>query len=138
MATLPLFPAVTECPLSTHFGRKRPIADIPDIREVRTMNRALTATGMLLLGIVAVPLAAVAALLGVFGLKEKRTATEVATYLRNFVNGGGGEWDWDDFISVPIANAELEDIRRRAAAIELPPTDEGVATLRKLLEEVER
>lgn len=89
--------------------------------------------------IIAVPLAAIAALVcWIFGIKERRTATEVATYLRHFVEGGGGEWDWDDFTSVPITDPQLEGIRRRAAAVDLPPTPEGIATLRALLDEADR
>ena len=103
------------------------------------MKRALATAGKVLLVIVALPLAAIAGLLSsVFGLREKRTAVEVATYLRNFVDGGGGAWDWDDFISVPIADPHLEDIRMRAAAVELPPTDEGMVAVRELLAEVEQ
>jgi hypothetical protein len=37
---------------------------------------------------------------------RKRTAAEVATYLRDFIDGTGDEWDWDDFESVPIADPE--------------------------------
>lgn len=103
------------------------------------MKRVAIGTGKVLLVILAVPLAATAALLtGLFGQSEKRTAAEVATYLRRFVEGGGGDWDWDDFTSVQIDDPQLEDIRRRALAVELPPTDEGVRTLRQLLEETEQ
>jgi len=35
----------------------------------------------------------------------------VAATIENFVNGSGGPWDWDDFISVRIADEELEAIR---------------------------
>jgi len=88
--------------------------------------------------IFAVPLAALAALASwVFGLKAKLSASEVATYLRNFIEGGGGAWDWDDFTSVPIGDPRLEDIRRRAAAIDLPVTEEGSTILRELLVEAE-
>lgn len=42
---------------------------------------------------------------------RKITKGEVAKTIENFVNGIGGPWDWDDFISVQIANQELESIR---------------------------
>ena len=103
------------------------------------MKRAFTAAGKVLLLVAAIPVAALAALLtGLIGLKEKRTAAEVASYLRNFIDGAGGEWDWDDFIAVPIADSRLEDIRKRAAAVDLPPTEEGIIALRGLLAEAER
>jgi hypothetical protein len=88
--------------------------------------------------VLAVPLAAIAALISaVFGLKEKRSASEVATYLRNFLNDESDSWDWDDFTSVEIADPKLEDIRRRAAALDLPITGEGTAELGRLLAEAE-
>jgi hypothetical protein len=99
------------------------------------VKRAFATLGKVLLVIVALPVAAIA---GLFASPKKREAGEVASYLRNFINGGGGEWDWDDFTSVPIADPRLEDIRRRAGAVELPATDDGVAVLRGLLAEVER
>ena len=43
--------------------------------------------------------------------RSKITKEEVAKTIENFVNGDGGPWDWDDFISVQIANEELESIR---------------------------
>jgi hypothetical protein len=43
--------------------------------------------------------------------KSKATKEEVAKTIENFVNGSDGPWDWDDFISVRIADEELEAIR---------------------------
>lgn len=92
----------------------------------------------LVLALLAVPLAALAALVSwVFGLKANLSAAEVASYLRDFIEGRGGAWDWDDFTSVPIGDPRLEDIRRRAAPIDLPVTDEGSAILRELLVEAD-
>lgn len=88
--------------------------------------------------IVGVPLAALAGLAtSIFGLQARRTATEVATYLRDCVEGRGGERDWDDFTSVQIRDPYLERIRQKAAAIDLPVNDEGFAVLRELLIEAE-
>jgi hypothetical protein len=69
-----------------------------------------------------------------FERPAERSPAEVAAYLRDFLNGGGGEWDWDDFTSIPIANPELEDIRGQAAMLELPLTADGRAQLEKLIE----
>jgi hypothetical protein len=98
------------------------------------MRSAFLTAAKVLLVIVALPIAAIA---GLVASAERREADEVAAYLRNFVDGGGGEWDWDDFTSVPIADPQLEDIRRRAAAVDLPPSADGVAILRELLREAE-
>jgi hypothetical protein len=66
-----------------------------------------------------------------------RSPDEVAQYLRDFLDGTGGKWDWDDFISIPIADPRLEDIRERAAALELPMADQDTAPLKDLIAEAE-
>ena len=68
---------------------------------------------------------------------QKISATQVALYLYEFIEGFGGDWDWDDFTSVPIADPQLESIRTRAHQVNLPVNQEGLATLRHLLSEVE-
>ncbi|HEX7874743.1 MAG TPA: hypothetical protein VF475_17665 [Sphingobium sp.] len=55
-----------------------------------------------------------------------------------FLNGSAGKWDWDDFTSCSLRSAALDQIRRRAAAVELPLDEEGAATLKALLDEVEQ
>ena len=99
------------------------------------MRSVLTKAAKVLLVIVTLPIAVIA---GLFASAEKRSPDEVADYLRNFIEGLGGEWDWDDFISVPIADPHLESVRKRAAAVDLPVTEQGLTTLRGLLAEVER
>jgi hypothetical protein len=73
-----------------------------------------------------------------FGLKTSAdlTARDVEAYLRNFLEGTGGDWDWDDFTSVKISNPSLDAIREEAARVDLPLTDGGRATLSGLLEQV--
>ena len=105
------------------------------IGETPPMRNVFSVAAKTLLVLVALP---VAVLAGLFGSRERRSPDEVAAYLRNFIDGQGDEWGWDDFISVPIADHTLEDIRQRAAAVELPVTDRGLATLRELLGETER
>jgi hypothetical protein len=72
--------------------------------------------------------------------------TEVRQYIEDFVRGSGGRWDWDDFISVPIDDPELESVRVRCVQIagEYPPTSgegycssEGMAELVRLAESLE-
>jgi hypothetical protein len=71
----------------------------------------------------------------IFGLKNTRDRSpgEVVGYLHDFLEGCGGEWDWDDFTSVPITALELEAIRQEAEMIDLPVTDAGRAKLQDLL-----
>jgi len=49
----------------------------------------------------------------------------------------GSAWDWDDFISLEISDATLENIRLRASKVALPVDEDGMDTLRQLLSEVE-
>ena len=67
----------------------------------------------------------------------QRTAGEVARYIRDFIDGTGGEWDWDDFACIPITDFTLEAIRNRASRVILPADADGMATLRGLLAEAE-
>nr|WP_313393607.1 hypothetical protein [Brevundimonas diminuta] len=64
-----------------------------------------------------------------------RTPEEVAQYLRDFIDGTGDEWDWDDFASVTIKDQALESIRHRAIRAE--PLKADIEQLRKLLAEAE-
>lgn len=82
------------------------------------------------------PLALLGALLGgLFSRRLQRSAAEVARYLRGFIEGTGGEYDWDDFESIPIADPVLDGIRRRAA--EAGPPKPDMVELRRLLAEAE-
>ena len=67
----------------------------------------------------------------------QRTAGEVARYIRDFIDGTGGQWDWDDFESIPIADPALESIRDRASRVMKPIDGDGMVTLRSLLAEAE-
>lgn len=66
-----------------------------------------------------------------------RTPEEVVGYLRDFLEGTGGQWDWDDFASIPIADPRLEDIRQRVSALDLPMSDADVGPLTELIAEAE-
>ena len=66
-----------------------------------------------------------------------RAADEVVRFLRDFHNGTGDDYDWDDFVSVPIADPRLESIRERAWALSLPVDATGFGELKVLLEEAE-
>ena len=73
-------------------------------------------------------------------IRHKATKEEVAKSIEDFVNGSGGPWDWDDFISVQIADEELETIRIKCLRIqsEYPGgpnrwcSEEGIEVLRGL------
>ena len=64
------------------------------------------------------------------------TRRDVEACLVDFLAGTGGDWDWDDFTSVPLGDPALDQIRAKAAAVPLPLTGQGRETLRGLLEPV--
>ena len=67
----------------------------------------------------------------------KRSVSEVADYLRDFINDTGGEWDFDDFISCEIENPALDDLRQQATRLQLPIKDDELELWAKLLKEAE-
>ena len=100
----------------------------------RGSGRAITGWAAILLAPIALPIALIAGLLP--GKKTvDRTPEDVAGYPRDFISGTGGEWDWDDFESVPITDPRLESIRQRAARAAPPNPD--LEALRKLASEAE-
>jgi hypothetical protein len=64
-----------------------------------------------------------------------RTADDVAGFLRDYLEGTGGDWDWDEFESVPITDPELDALRKRAALASPPSPD--LTVLRSVLAEAE-
>ncbi len=71
------------------------------------------------------------------GKYKQRTAEEVAGFIRDFIEGTGGAWDWDDFISVSIKDPRLEAIRSEASFVELPVTESGLEELKRLMRKAE-
>ena len=56
------------------------------------------------------------------GLIDKpidRSRDDVAKYIREFLDGTGSEYDWDDFVCVPIKDQELDEIREIASELSL-------------------
>ncbi len=91
----------------------------------------------ILLAPIALPLAILIQLLPLKKTRD-RTAVEVAGFLRDADEGTGGEWDWDDFTSVPITDPRLEAIRTEADLIPLPIKLEGIQKVRELIERAEQ
>jgi len=54
------------------------------------------------------------------------TAAEVADTLERFVQGTSNEWEWDDFLTHPLGDPRLEQIRLRCAQLdeEFPTNDQ--------------
>ena len=60
-----------------------------------------------------------------------RTREDVAQYIEDFVQGRGGERDWDEFTSVRIKDPYLDRMRRQCLEAE-----RNMAALRALLAEL--
>jgi hypothetical protein len=78
---------------------------------------------------------------------QHRTSVEVAAIIQRFLDGTGASWEWDNFMSFPLRDPALEDVRKRC--IELPeihPPDlkgwycneEGLKILRELVRQLSR
>ena len=67
----------------------------------------------------------------------QQEAAYVAKAIAAFLDGIGGERDWDDFTSLRLHNHTLDGIRRRALAVNLPVDDDGKAILLSLHAEAE-
>jgi hypothetical protein len=59
-----------------------------------------------------------AAVAGLVSKPVARTRGEVADLIERFLAGEDTTVEWDEFICVPIADAELERIRQRCADLE--------------------
>ena len=71
------------------------------------------------------------------------TKAEVADLIERFLDGGGGKWDWDDFLSIPIADPELDEVRQRCDATRDEAYRQwcgpaGLAELRRIVAELRR
>ena len=62
----------------------------------------------------------VAILAATLSKPSTRSPDEVAQYLWNEAQGKGGYRDWDDFVSIPIADPVLDAIRLDAASLSHP------------------
>jgi hypothetical protein len=100
----------------------------------RKSGKVIEGWAAVLLAPIAIPIALIVKMLP--GKKTvDRTAEDVAGYLRDFLEATGGEWDWDDFESVPITDPKLNELRIQAGRAGPPHPD--VPRLRQLLAEAE-
>lgn len=70
--------------------------------------------------------------------KQRYDASYVVRTIRAFVDGSGGDRDWDDFTSCPLREPQLDDIRRRASNVDLPCGRAEIAQLEALAVEAEQ
>jgi hypothetical protein len=72
---------------------------------------------------------------------------QLASVLESLAEGTAGPWDWDDFLSVPIGDPDLDRIRLRCSRLdeEFPPDEPGrycgeggLAVLRQFVAELRR
>lgn len=76
----------------------------------------------------------------------KLTKLEVIEILKRFIRNESTDYEWDDFVSVPIANDELDEVRLKC--LNLPErfpsenkgqycSDEGLRCLEEILKNLE-
>ena len=65
-------------------------------------------------------------------------AAYVAETIRAFLDGSGGDWDWDDFTSCSLRDPRLDALRRCAALVALPIGPIERETLEGLAQKAER
>ncbi len=65
--------------------------------------------------------------------------------IRNFLDGTGGKWDWDDFTLIPTGFPDLEAVQNFCAFLSITHphpsaycSEEGFNLMRQKLEELER
>lgn len=69
--------------------------------------------------------------------KRQQDAAHISQIIKAFLDGSGGDWDWDDFTSCPISDPHLDSIRGRAAPVERPGGDQERAILEDLAKEAD-
>jgi len=101
----------------------------------------LLALPFILILLAAVPVVALVSKVTGWGATTPLSKADVAKYLEDFVNNEGGQWDWDDFTSIPIKDPELDKVRHfcEEARLLWPPpdgrgwcSDEGLDQIRAL------
>jgi hypothetical protein len=109
--------------------------------EFRDIVVGLLALPFILILLAAVPMVALVSKLTGWGSTTPLSKADVAKYLEDFVNNEGGDWDWDDFTSIPIKDPELDKVRQfcEEARLRWPApdgrgwcSDEGLAQIRAL------
>ena len=70
--------------------------------------------------------------------QQRDEAAYAVQTIRDFLGGAGGAWDWDDFTSCSLRDPQLDSIRKRAGAVDLPVGPEERAMLQALANEAER
>ena len=61
--------------------------------------------------------------------KPRHDASYVVHRIRAFLDGTGGDRDWDVFTSCSLRDPQLDNIRKRALKIDLPCGREEIAEL---------
>jgi hypothetical protein len=94
-------------------------------------------------------------ILGVLGYLLKRhadnrhdpTLEEIDKIITNFLQGTGGEWEWDDFTGIPLRDPKLDKIREEYADLQYTYrskvkteycSKEGIEVLKKLHEQIKK
>ena len=84
----------------------------------------LAAIVVALIGVVVVAFSVMSVL---FRRRNQPDRSRIADTLERFLNGTGSDWEWDDFVALPIQDQKLEAIRVRCLTLdkEFPPANAG-------------
>ncbi|NIJ20941.1 hypothetical protein FHS95_002633 [Sphingomonas naasensis] len=72
-----------------------------------------------------------------FGLDPETERDLTVKSIRDFLDGTGGDRDWDIYTSISLKNTVLNDIRKKALSIDLPLAAEDRPILEALLKEAQ-
>jgi hypothetical protein len=70
--------------------------------------------------------------------RQRQDAAYADQTIRAFLDGAGGAHDWDAFTSCSLRDPQVDTIRKRAGAVDLPVGPEERATLEVLADEAAR
>lgn len=67
--------------------------------------------------------------------KRRLSRQDVIRIIDQFLSGEGGPYDWDDFLTLPISDNSLDQVRRRCANVDWNSRN-GKESIRQILVEI--
>lgn len=65
--------------------------------------------------------------------RESTTDAEIASIIQHYLQGGGGAWEWGDFVEQPFTDERRERVRRLCFNAESMLPDERESFLEELM-----
>jgi len=67
--------------------------------------------------------------------KRRLSRQDVVQIIDHFLSGKGGPYDWDDFLTLPISDSSLDQVRQRCANVDWT-SETGKESIRQILDEL--